>query len=124
MEHVVSPSSPRLSTPTAVSSNPWHRKLENAPEVVYGNGIEVDRRRAALPEVYRVYDSKFEQASPTAEPAQKPEPRRVKDMKATTFWLIIAIIALVVIGVTLGGALGGTLALKNSPSSTTYASII
>jgi hypothetical protein len=42
------------------------------------------------------------------------KPRRVGDMKASTFWLLLALISILVIGATVGGAVGGSIAAEKS----------
>ena len=39
---------------------------------------------------------------------------RLGDMNPLTFWIITGIIALVIVGASVGGAVGGTLAVRNS----------
>jgi hypothetical protein len=41
-------------------------------------------------------------------------PRRLGDMKASTFWLILGLVGALVIGATIGGAVGGSMAARNN----------
>ena len=65
------------------------------------------------------------EALPTKNPAALPIAaastpiRRLGDMKASSFWLLLCLICIVVIGVTVGGAVGGSLAAgKKNPAET------
>jgi uncharacterized membrane protein YhaH (DUF805 family) len=50
--------------------------------------------------------------------------RRLGDIKASTFWLLFALISVLVIGVTVGGAVGGSLVVgKNHPVTTVIQSL-
>lgn len=40
-------------------------------------------------------------------------PRKLGEMTASSFWLYISIICIIVVGATVGGAVGGTMAVKN-----------
>jgi hypothetical protein len=51
-------------------------------------------------------------------------PRRLGDIDASTFWLLFALISVLVIGVTVGGAVGGSLVVgKNHPVTTVIQSL-
>jgi hypothetical protein len=51
-------------------------------------------------------------------------PRRLGDIKTTTFWLLFALISVLVIGVTVGSAVGGSLVVeKNHPVTTVIQSL-
>jgi len=46
-------------------------------------------------------------------------PRRLGDMKASSFWIILCLVSVLVIGVTVGGAVGGSIAARtNHPIAT------
>jgi len=38
--------------------------------------------------------------------------RRLGDMKASTFWFLLVLISIIVIGATIGGAVGGSIAAR------------
>jgi hypothetical protein len=53
-------------------------------------------------------------------------PRRLGDMKATSFWILLCLVCALVIGASVGGAVGGSIAAGKShqvatatPTSTT-----
>jgi len=82
-------SSPKL---TSVS-----QKYHDAPEAV----------PAQDPEVLNL-----KRADETAIMEVKVRARRLGDMKASSFWLILGLVCILVIAVTIGGAVGGSIAAR------------
>jgi len=59
--------------------------------------------------------------SESIEPAiasASPLRRRLGDMNAFTFWLLIAVAAIVIIGASVGGAVGGTASSRKNQATT------
>ena len=52
-----------------------------------------------------------------AEESPRGLPNRVANMKATTFWLTVGIICIIVIGVAVGGSVGGTIAARRDKTA-------
>jgi len=68
-----------------------------------------------------VLDEKDPVAIKTADAGRR---RRLGDMNASTFWPLFALISLLVIGATVGGAVGGSLVVgKNHPVTTVIQSL-
>jgi hypothetical protein len=97
-------------------------QYHNAPQVVTGSGhsqdgLQVARWSYDAPQPYTV-----KEASENIEAYQKPleafQQKRVitlANMKKSTFWLILGLASIIVIGASVGGAVGGTMrVVKNN----------
>jgi hypothetical protein len=95
-----------------------HVKHENYPECVSDGGLHhvdnacglhplehEDQGKEAWIQQYVVTDNCL---------PKEESSRRIRGLKPWLFWLILAIVSLVVIGASVGGAIGGTLAAKSS----------
>lgn len=78
-------------------------------------------KNAATAGVSQVDSSPFlepdEQEKIAAQATQSPTGRRIAGLPAWAFWLVLCAVSLIVIGASVGGALGGTAAMKTHDSS-------
>jgi hypothetical protein len=95
-------------------------KHENYPECVDEGGLHhVDNTGGLHPLEHEDQGKEawIQQYVVTDNYAPGESSRRIGGLKPWLFWLILAIVSLIVIGTSVGGAVGGTLAAKSSSSA-------
>ncbi len=85
-------------------------QYSDAPEVAPHSGLERQQPQAAKPDLI---------VAPSEARGHKSHSTRLGDMKASTFWLLVGLIAIIVIAVSVGGAVGGTVAARNNGGAST-----
>ncbi|KAK4443525.1 hypothetical protein QBC34DRAFT_476985 [Podospora aff. communis PSN243] len=94
---------------------------QSAPQVVTGSGHGQDGLQVAQWRYDESQLSSAEEAAsryekPTTENQQKPV-GTLANMKRSTFWLILGLAAVIIIGVSVGGAVGGSMQVQASASN-------
>ncbi|KIN05426.1 hypothetical protein OIDMADRAFT_51237 [Oidiodendron maius Zn] len=94
-------------SPSALEVAPGTGQLEPTSHLY--EGLEVSTPPHATPPLHSEKDEILH-----IEESPRGLPNRVGNMKATTFWLIISVICIVVIGAAVGGSVGGTIAARRN----------
>src|SRR5205814_1250069 len=93
---------PRRNFATLLKDPPYSHNFSDAPQVANGDYPEyVAPKQNPVP---TAISEAIEPAIASAGPLR----RRLGDMNVLTFWLLIAVAAIVIIGASVGGAVGGT----------------